>query len=240
MSLQVAFFSFQVLFLFLHFPKAAFIDDSFLQDRNGRGQSHKIKRSSKFLTNHFAKISRREDKQARNPQLGPECTLRAPQKPVEPPADFLGSHPQLEIPTPYGTLSTLRTIFKNKEARSGEEKVIPEERQLRKPIERLRIARLAPFTLGLFFHVHCLRHEGRERLWTIVLQQVVLKVAGGLGLLRGWLPERVACRLPVVLGWEIPPTGTEARTYEKWKRLKMKLKARLKIHAIPLKIQRRG
>jgi len=41
----------------------------------------------------------------------------------------------------------------------------------------------------------------------IVLPQVVLKVAGGLGLLRGWLPEQVAGRLPVFPGWEIPLTG---------------------------------
>ncbi|KAJ8428852.1 hypothetical protein Cgig2_003400 [Carnegiea gigantea] len=103
-----------------------------------------------------------------------------------------------------GTLSTLRILVKNKEARGSQEKVVPEERQLRKPIKRLPIAQPAPFVTRFLSHVHYLRHDGRDRLWTIVLLQVVLKVAGGLRLLHGWLPERVGNRLPVVPVREIP------------------------------------
>ncbi|KAJ8439988.1 LOW QUALITY PROTEIN: hypothetical protein Cgig2_022670 [Carnegiea gigantea] len=58
----------------------------------------------------------------------------------------------------------LRVILKNKEARGGKEKVILE---LRKPIERILIARLAPLALEFFPHIHHLGHKRCDRLRTI-------------------------------------------------------------------------
>ncbi|KAJ8425249.1 hypothetical protein Cgig2_015856 [Carnegiea gigantea] len=95
----------------------------------------------------------------------------------------------------------------NKEARGGKEKFVPKERQLREPIEMLSITRRAPFLLGLLSHVDYLRHEGCDRLWTVILPQIVLKVAGRL-------PKWAVDWLPIVLVQEIPPTSFTASEKE--------------------------
>ncbi|KAJ8427247.1 hypothetical protein Cgig2_023913 [Carnegiea gigantea] len=101
-------------------------------------------------------------------------------------------------PEKGGTLSTLRIILKNEEARNSRNKVVPKVRQLGETIERLSTTPLNPLALGLFAHIHYLGHEGWDRLRTIVFSQVILEVTGGFGLLCGQLTKWAVDWLPIV------------------------------------------
>ncbi|KAJ8420877.1 hypothetical protein Cgig2_027205 [Carnegiea gigantea] len=77
--------------------------------------------------------------------------------------------------------------FPDKEAGSRKKVVIPEVRQLGKPVKELPVTRFDPPTFGLFARIHYSRHGGGKGIRPVILPNIILEIAHSFPFFKGWL-----------------------------------------------------
>ncbi|KAJ8441379.1 LOW QUALITY PROTEIN: hypothetical protein Cgig2_009087 [Carnegiea gigantea] len=100
-------------------------------------------------------------------------------------------HNQTERLTNTGAIDTLRKILKDQNARCSKEEVVCEKLQLREPIQRFPVTRLALPPLRALHRFYWLSHKLGDGSGLIVLPYVELEVAGHFPLLSRGFPEGV-------------------------------------------------
>ncbi|KAJ8432898.1 LOW QUALITY PROTEIN: hypothetical protein Cgig2_014485 [Carnegiea gigantea] len=101
---------------------------------------------------------------------------------------------QTKKSTNIGTTNTLRKVLKDQKIHCGKEEVVSKKLQLREPIQRFPVIRLALLPLGALHILYCLSHKLRDGPGLIVLSYVELEVTGLFSFLSHGFPEGVPKR----------------------------------------------
>ncbi|KAJ8447062.1 LOW QUALITY PROTEIN: hypothetical protein Cgig2_025439 [Carnegiea gigantea] len=109
-----------------------------------------------------------------------------------------GSQNQTEKLTNIGMTNTLRKILKDRKACRGKEEVVFKKLQLREPIQRFRITRLALLPIRAFHRFYCVSHILGDGPGLIILPRVDLEVTGRFSLLSHGLPIGLPNRLTLL------------------------------------------
>ncbi|KAJ8438937.1 hypothetical protein Cgig2_012832 [Carnegiea gigantea] len=97
---------------------------------------------------------------------------------------------QTEKLTNIGTTNTLRKIPKDQKAHRSKEEVIPKKLQLREPIQRFSITRLALPLIRALHGFCCLSHKLGDGPELIILSCVELEITSRFFFPRAWAPQR--------------------------------------------------
>ncbi|KAJ8423699.1 hypothetical protein Cgig2_003383 [Carnegiea gigantea] len=116
------------------------------------------------------------------------------------------SQNQAEKLTNIGATNSLRKILKDQKAHRNKEEVIPKKLQLREPIQRFPITRLALSLLGALHRFYHFNHKLGDGPGLIVLLYIKLEITGYFSFLSHGLLKGVPDRLTLVLVRNIPLT----------------------------------
>ncbi|KAJ8420105.1 LOW QUALITY PROTEIN: hypothetical protein Cgig2_011975 [Carnegiea gigantea] len=125
-----------------------------------------------------------------------------------------GSQNQRRKLTNVGMTSTLGKVLKDQKTRRGKKEIVRKKLQLREPIQRFLIIRLALLPLRALHRLYGLSHKLGDRSRLIILPYAELEVASNLSFLYHGFPKGVPNRLTLVPIRNISPALLSAEEEE--------------------------